>query len=591
MDYKIAQLLNESFVSIKVDKEERPDIDSVYMSFCQAFSGSGGWPASIFMTPEQRPFFAGTYFPKNSRGGMIGFEELLGLISRQWKTDRAALLSPTEGIIRELTKDEVSEPTEIEDTLPEKALKNLSLSFDRLYGGFGGPPKFPSPHILTFLLAESEKRGDRTLSDMAEKTLMQMYKGGLFDHIGGGFYRYSTDRYYLVPHFEKMLTDNALLISAYCKAYDVTKKEIYKTVAIKTAAFVLSQMNSPKGGFYSALDADSGGGEGGYYLFTPDEVAGVLGNREAKDFCEYYDITPGGNFEGKSIPNLLKTERLHDAFDPMLEKLNAYRKERFELHRDEKILTFRNSLMVSALLDIYRVSGNELYRRATVDALEYMESKLCGAQRVFAGNSGKMGETEGFLDDYAGYIKALLDMYEVSFEARYIRRAEEIMSRAAQEFFDYENGGFFLYAASGEKLIARPKESYDGAYPCGNSLMAQNLVRLMFIDPGDKYERLLESQLKFMSSRAKVYPEGCTAFLTALSEHLDPYVMITVAGEKGGETNAALHIPLNAMVRFVDPSTGEYKLLDGETAYYICKDHACLAPMKEREFYAYMDSL
>lgn len=345
-DQEIAELLNRWFIAIKVDKEERPDIDSIYMSVCQAFTGSGGWPTTVFLTPEQKPFFAGTYFPKTARYGQIGLKELLMAIHEKWEKQREELLKSAEEIVLLLEqRADISggkaddKSGDINAQLIEKAVLSYERSFDERWGGFGDAPKFPTPHNLLFLMKYYEKNNAKEAMNMAEKTLRQMYLGGMFDHIGGGFCRYSTDRFFLVPHFEKMLYDNALLILAYCKAYELTNNVFYCTVAEKTAAYILREMTSEDGGFYSAQDADSEGVEGKYYLFEPSEIISVLGEKQGRAFNRYFDITQEGNFEGKSIPNLLKNKDIDESMDACLRQIYIYRKKRYQLHLDDKILT------------------------------------------------------------------------------------------------------------------------------------------------------------------------------------------------------------------------------------------------------------
>ena len=316
-DEEIAELLNRYFISIKVDKEERPDIDAIYMAVCQAFTGSGGWPTSIFMTADQKPFFAATYFPKHSTGSMIGLWELLSVIHEKWENDRPTLLRQADEIVAHLSRS--SAAGEMPDTnLTDAAVEMYRQSYDPQNGGFSRAPKFPAPHNLLFLLTYYERHGDTACLEMAEQTFLQMYRGGLFDHLGFGFFRYSTDARFLIPHFEKMLYDNALLIMGYCKAYTVTKKRLYLEIAEKTAAYILREMTDPEGGFYSAQDADSDGEEGKFYLFTPDEVVNLLGQKEGEAFCRHFGITESGNFEGKSLPNLLDSDISDKSFDQFL---------------------------------------------------------------------------------------------------------------------------------------------------------------------------------------------------------------------------------------------------------------------------------
>ena len=348
-----AEILNRYFIAVKVDREERPDIDSVYMSVCQAFTGNGGWPMSIFMTWDKRPFLAGTYFPVRSQYGMPGFSHVLYAVADQWNSGRSGLLRSADQIISHLkqagsgdihsNKNTDTDNQAVCEDLPKLAVKLFSDSYDSIYGGFGNAPKFPAPHNLLFLTLYAEQNDRPDVLEMVERTLVQMRKGGIFDHIGFGFSRYSTDRYFLAPHFEKMLYDNALLIMAYAAVYDVTQNRFYLDTAEKTAQYVLREMTAPDGGFYSAQDADSEGEEGKYYTFRPDEVTAVLGMKKGKRFAQAFDITAGGNFEGVNIPNLLKNDDPDDAlndalsggFREELQKLYDYRRDRFRLHLDE----------------------------------------------------------------------------------------------------------------------------------------------------------------------------------------------------------------------------------------------------------------
>lgn len=358
-DEKTAKILNKYFISIKVDREERPDIDSVYMSVCQAFTGSGGWPMSIFMTWDKKPFFAGTYFPPYSHYGMPGFSDLLNAIANQWNNNRSELLHSADEIIIHLKNMESSGKNLNNTNLIESAVRIFSESFDSVYGGFGSAPKFPTPHNLLFLALYSKQNDNSDILQMVEKTLVQMRKGGIFDHIGYGFSRYSTDKYFLAPHFEKMLYDNALLIIAYSAAYSITRNNFYLHTAEKTAEYVLREMTSPDGGFYCAQDADSQGVEGKFYTFTLSEILDILGDEKGKRFAQVFDITANGNFEGVNIPNLLKSNDLNSDFSDEIQMLYDYRKKRTRLHLDDKILISWNSLMIAALSALYRASHNE----------------------------------------------------------------------------------------------------------------------------------------------------------------------------------------------------------------------------------------
>ncbi len=579
-DEEIAEILNKYFISIKVDKEERPDIDSVYMAVCQALTGGGGWPTSIFMTADKKPFFAGTYFPKTSRGGMVGFRELLLAIHEKWISDRDMLLRDSEKIIKHLNKSEIMSSTADID-LTHLAVSQYERIYDEKYGGFGRAPKFPTPHNLLFLLNYYERYKTSSCLNMAEHTLMQMYRGGMFDHIGFGFCRYSTDKKFLVPHFEKMLYDNALLILAYCKAYAVTKKEMYLEIAEKTANYVLREMASPEGGFYSSQDADSEGEEGKYYLFTPDEITRVLGAEDGARFNRHYDITEAGNFERKNIPNLLKSDPFDKSFEPFLPVLDDYRKKRTSLHRDEKILTSWNGLMIAAMCSLYLVSGKEIYLSAAQNADRFIQKYLCDGDTFHVSfHMGKRG-VRGFLDDYAAYIFAQLLLYRATLNCEYLERAKSLCDNVISDFGD-NTGGFYLYGKDHEELILRPKETYDGAIPSGNSLMAYNLVRLSLITDEERYKNEAERQLDFLSQSASQYPTNHAMFLTALLEHEKTPMKITVVlDEQTDKCTLPLAFTPDAIVILLDAPTKEYSLKNGKTTYYVCRGHSCLPPTND----------
>lgn len=585
-DTEIAKILNRYFISIKVDKEERPDIDSIYMAVCQAFTGSGGWPTTVFLTSEQKPFFAGTYFPKTARYGQIGLKELLLAVHEKWETNKTALLTSAEEVISALRR-EVTAESDMDVQLIDTAVAIYQSSFDERYGGFGDAPKFPTPHNLLFLMQYYEKGGGEQVLQMAEKTLIQMYRGGIFDHIGGGFCRYSTDRYFLVPHFEKMLYDNALLILAYCKAYQMTEKHIYCEIAKKTATYILREMTSVEGGFYSAQDADSEGVEGKYYLLNPDEINQVLGAQAGKEFNRYFDITKTGNFEGENIPNLLRSNATDDRLNAYLPAVYAYRKSRYGLHLDDKILTAWNALMIAAMCHLYRVTGEEQYLNAAKTAQEFIMDKLCEKDTLYVSyREGKRGGM-GFLDDYANEIFALLALYEATLDGAYTKTAERLCEKTLSAFFDEKNGGFFLYGEENETLILRPKETYDGASFCGNSAMAYNLVRLYLLTGEMRWKEVAERQLAFLSAEAKQYPAGHAMFLIALSDYLNPPKKITVVPKNMGElVGSPCKIPLGTVVCVMEEPTKEYPLKDNRTTFYVCHGHTCRPPVNELDFFS-----
>lgn len=580
-DKEVAQILNKHFVSIKVDKEERPDIDSIYMSVCQALTGSGGWPTSIFMTCDQKPFFAGTYFPKSSGYGMIGFVDLLKSISEKWGSERTELLRSADKIIEHI-KTPDRQKGGINGELQHDAVLLFKQSYDDKYGGFGRAPKFPTPHNLLFLMDYYECFGDNQSLKMTEHTLFQMYKGGIFDHIGYGFSRYSTDKYFLVPHFEKMLYDNALLLMSYTKTYYLTKNTMYKDIAEKTAEYVLRELTGSDGGFYSAQDADSEGVEGKYYVFDYEEIIKLLGEDIGKQFNDYYGITKKGNFEGMNIPNLLNNTKIDDRFSKYLPQIYEYRKSRTKLHLDDKILTSWNSLMISALALMYRVFDEEKYIVAAKIAYKFIENNLYDGDTLYVSFRGGLRSGKGFLDDYAFYIFAALNMYDATLDSKYLEEATKLYNKVIADFSDKDSGGFFLYGSENEQLIVKPKETYDGAIPSGNSVMAYNLVRLSQITGKEDIFNQAKRQIEFMSLYANDYPAGYCFFMLALSAYLNPYDDIVCVVKENLDIKELINkVRMRTNIRILDKPTEEYKLINNETTFYVCKNHSCLPPTND----------
>ena len=579
-DEEIAEILNQYFISIKVDKEERPDIDSVYMAVCQAFTGSGGWPTSIFMTADRKPFYAGTYFPKTSRGGMIGFKELLFAINEVWQKDRKSLMEQSDKIISYLNSEE-----KLSETADLSLAHSAETIFERIYdeknGGFGRAPKFPTSHNILFLLSYYERFKEKKCLEMAEHTLLQMYRGGIFDHIGFGFCRYSTDKKFLVPHFEKMLYDNALLIIAYCRLYDITKKELYLEIAEKTATYILCEMTSKEGAFFSAQDADVEGEEGKYYLFTPDEIVEILGENNAEGFNRYYDISESGNFEGKNIPNLLNSDPLNKDYEEFLPQLLSYRKNRYSLHLDDKILTSWNSLMIAAMCELYLISKKSVYIDVAKRADEFIKKYLYEDGTVYVSFRDEKRGVKGFLDDYAAYIFAQLNLYSITLDEEYLNVAKELTEKVLSDFSD-NYGGFYLYSEDSEELILRPKDTYDGAIPSGNSLMAYNLVRLWLLDSDEKYKSLAERQLNFIAADASQNPISHAMFLVALLDYTHPSIKITIVlDDKTDVFSLPLSLPLNSIVKALKEPTKEFPMKNNRTTYYVCKGHTCKPPVND----------
>lgn len=520
---EIAEILNKYFVSVKVDREERPDIDSVYMSVCQTMTGSGGWPMSIFMTPLQKPFFAGTYFPPVNTRGMTGLKELLLSIADKWQQEKDGLVQSAEELLAHIAGAVEEGLCEgIDASLPERAAEFLLSDFDELNGGFGDAPKFPMPHNLIFLTLYAKIYKEEKIFEVVSRTLEKMRRGGLFDQIGYGFSRYSTDKYFLVPHFEKMLYDNALLTAAYAAAYQESGNWEFLDTAGKTAMYMMREMTGPSGEFYSAQDADSDGEEGRFYVWTYDEIIKVLGGESGERFCEYFGVTKSGNFEGKNILNLLGEEDICNDFPEEKKTLYEYRKSRAKLHLDDKVLTSWNALAISGLCILYQASGDMQYLQAAKRAQKFIERNLADGNLLYVSCRGGKGQTKGFLDEYAYYGAALISLYDADLQETYLERAEEICREAIRQFADRKKGGYFLYGPENGRLITKPKEVYDNALPSGNSMMAYCLVRLAEITGKTEYEEEAKRQLAFMSGATGRYPAGSCMFLAAQLLYMHP---------------------------------------------------------------------
>lgn len=479
---EIAEILNDKFVAIKVDREERPDIDHIYMQACQTLTGGGGWPLTIIMTPERSPFYAATYLPPHNRAGMIGLAELLSLLSELWVNDREKALRAGQEVSNRVKRAFTGRPGQLlaKDILVQ-ALRQFERVFDRAYGGFGLAPKFPTPHSLLFLLKYYETKKDPIALEMAETTLTCMYKGGIYDHIGFGFSRYSTDREWLVPHFEKMLYDNALLTMAYLEACRITGKELYRRVAQDVLNYVLRDMQSPEGGFYSAEDADSEGEEGKYYTWSRDEVMRALELRGSR-YCEVYDITEQGNFEGRNIPNLIKQANAGEdsiQFAAEREILFTLREQRIKPIKDDKILTAWNGLMTAALAMGYRIMKDERWLAAAQKAADFILQNLRREDgRLLSRYRDGEALYPAYAADYACLIWGLLELNEAGADRKYLESALDLNRELLALFWDQAEGGLFFYGSDSEQLLTRPKEVYDGALPSDNAVATLNFLRL-----------------------------------------------------------------------------------------------------------------
>lgn len=606
---EVAAILNKYFVAIKVDREERPDIDSIYMTVCQTLTGSGGWPLTIFMTPDKKPFYAGTYFPTESRHGMPGIKDVLNSIAQQWNEERENIVASSEKIVEHIKNiNKKVNLVELGEEIGEDEIHNAYNSFksvyDSNYGGFGRSPKFPAPHNLQFLLRYWKNYNEPKALEMVEKTLQAMYEGGIFDHIGFGFSRYSTDERWLIPHFEKMLYDNALIAAIYIEAFEATGKGFYKGVAEKIFTYILRDMTSPEGGFYSAEDADSEGEEGTYYLLTLKEVELVLGETLYETYCERYNITVEGNFEGRNIPNLIGKKsssnidgEIDHKLEEMRQKLFKYREKRIHPYKDDKILTSWNGLMIASLAYGGRIFGNSSYIAQAEKAMEFILNNMINEKgRLMARyREGEIAHL-GYLEDYAFIVHALIELYEATFNVKYLAKAIELNENMIRLFKDEENGGLFLYGVDGEELIVRPKDIYDGAMPSGNSVATLNMLRIARLSANSELEKEAYGQFEAFASKIKTIESAHAYFMTSLLYSKVPGKDIIIAGEEQGSVTKAMikeinnnYLPFATVVintgderlNSINNELRAHKPLQGKTTAYICENFTCKEPITD----------
>ena len=607
-DEEVAQLLNERFVSIKVDREERPDLDSIYMSVCQVMTGQGGWPLNVFLTPDQVPFYAGTYFPKHSRYGRPGIIDVVTQLYDTYQNEPHKIK-----ITGERIKDAIM-PVK-QETSNEKltmaainaAVQQFKRVFDEQYGGFGSAPKFPTPNNLMFLLRYYHMTKDQESLNMVVKTLEGLSRGGIYDHIGYGFSRYSTDELYLVPHFEKMLYDNAMLLMAYTEAFQVTGENSHKEISEQIIHYVLRDMRSSEGGFYSAEDADSEGVEGKFYIWDYFEIFDHLDEDLAELFCAVYDITPEGNFEGENIPNLIREPidsfAAHNDLDEseVRKQLEEARKILFEVrekrihpHKDDKILTAWNGLMIAALAKAGRVYQHQEALDAAKDAIQFIEQNLIKEGRVMVRYREGEVKQEGFIDDYSYLLWAYIELYESTFDVSYLEKAKTLTNQMIELFWDKENGGFFFYGEDNEELLIRPKEIYDGALPSGNSVATLQILRLARLTGEYSLEEKVERVFNVFGDDVIHYPMGHTYMLMAYITTQMKMKEVIVLGSTDSENKVVanlqkeFHPQLTYLVNeepasFTDIAdfAADYSIVDHQTTYYICENFICHRPVTD----------
>lgn len=616
-DETIASMMNQAFVNIKVDREERPDIDNTYMTVCQMLTGSGGWPLTIIMTPEKKPFYAATYIPKSGRYGRPGMRELIPRIEGLWNEEREKIYNSAEEITEAFRKSNRNESGEaLSEQILAKAYKQYSDTYDQSKGGFGSAPKFPSPHNLMLLLRYWKFSGNEHALEMATHTLTMMRRGGIFDQVGLGFHRYSTDSDWLLPHFEKMLYDQAMLAMAYTEAWQATREPLFKQTAEEILEYVLRDLKDEKGAFYSAEDADSEGEEGKFYVWTIDEIRNLLPSGQAELAIEVFNMTEEGNYReeasgrpvGKNIPHLNKTmaelaeernmspEKLENALEEIRRQLFQAREKRPRPLLDDKILNDWNGLMIAALAMAGRAFGNEQYIKEAEEALSFINEKM---NRREGGLLHRYRDGEAAIqahaDDYAFLIFGLLELYESTFHIPHLQQAIDLNRLFIKQFWDEESGGFWFTSDEAEVLLGRKKEIYDGALPSGNSIAALNLVKLGRITANTDWEEKADRIFRLFSEQVQQAPSGFSQLLQAFYFAISNSYEIVLAAKKRDETLqemisrlnqefipnkvVILNEPDDNLISNLAPYTSEQTLKDGITTVYVCQDYSCKQPV------------
>jgi uncharacterized protein len=619
-DEEIAQLINQVFVAIKVDREEHPDVDSTYMMACQIMTGRGGWPLTVFLTPDLKPFFAGTYFPKDTSELSIGLRQLILNIKDLWTQQDSEILKSAEDIATSLNQLSRTKSGDLlSKSILKKAYDILRDNFHDGHGGFGSSQKFPSPNILLFMLHYWERTGQKEALQMVEKTLEAMKMGGIWDHLGFGFHRYTVDPEWLIPHFEKMLYDQALLILVYLEAYQATGNQEYQYIAEQSIEYVLRDMTSEEGGFYSAEDAESEGSEGKFYLWTKKEIEAVLGPDDSKIFCQIYNIQEKGNYldmavgsyTGSNIIHLKKpvkiiaqdmglTEReLQIKLETMQRKLFQIREKRIHPGKDDKILTDWNGLMIAALARAGRTLNKKQYTNAAIKAAEFVKNKLHHQGKLMHRYREGEVKVEGYLEDYAFLIWGLLELYEATLDSSWLKWGSNLNEVLIDEFHDPENGGFYLTSRDREKLLMRKKEVGDGSLPSGNGVVLQNLIRLSTLMEDQSLNKMVIQQEKAFAPLVNQSPTAHAMFLLGVMDRLGPFSGVVIAGERNDETTQKLIETLNSnyLPRMIfSLNSGDHiwlkgkvetyrekKPLEGKATAYICQRGVCGLPTTDAD--------
>ena len=599
----VAEFMNENFVNIKVDREERPDIDDIYQKVCQIATGQGGWPLSIFLTPDQKPFYVGTYFPVLDSYGRPGFGSITRQLAQAWKEKPKDIEKSADNFLGALQKTEtIKVPSKLERGILDEAAMNLFQLGDSSYGGFGSAPKFPNAANVSFLFRYAKLTGLSKFNEFALKTLNKMAKGGIFDQIGGGFHRYSTDARWLVPHFEKMLYDNALIPVNYAEAYQITKDPFYLEILHKTLDYVLREMTSTNGGFFSAYDADSEGVEGKFYVWKKSEIKEILGD-DADLFCLYYDVTDGGNWEGNSILcnninisavafHFGKSEdKIREILVNCSEKLLNVRSKRVPPGLDDKILTSWNSLMITAFAKGYRVTGETKYLDAAKKCIFFIETTLLHDDKLLRTYKNNIAKIDGYLEDYSYFVNALLDVFEIEPESRHLDLALKLGHYLVDHFWDSESSSFFMTSDNHEKLIIRPKSNYDLSLPSGNSVSCFVMIRLFHLTREEKFLKIATQIMESQAQIAAENPFGFGYLLNTIYAYLQKPTEITIINSENSEICKFLFskfLPESILVTINDKTQLENlarfpfftgKIFGDKTDVFVCRDFTCSLPL------------
>ncbi len=612
-DERIAQLMNEHFVNIKVDREERPDLDQVYMNAVQMMTGHGGWPMTVFLTPDLVPFYGGTYFPPTDRHNLPGFPRVLAAVAEAYRQDPEGVAQTAASVLNELrrmTTASESSTTPSTATL-DLAHGSIARTYDRRFGGFGSAPKFPAPAALEFLLRTHLRNGDEAALEMCTETCRRMAAGGIYDQLGGGFHRYSTDARWLVPHFEKMLYDNAQLARLYLHAYQATGEELFRRVTVETLDYVAREMTDAGGGFYSTQDADSEGIEGKFFVWTVAEVVELLGRDDAAKFCAYYGVTEEGNFEDANILHVprpievvarelgLSVEELTDACERGRRVLFDAREQRIKPARDEKAIAAWNGLMLTAFAEAAAVFARTDYREIAERNADFLLARLRRDDALLHVFKDGHAKQQGFLDDYACAAQGMLALYEATGTLRWLEAALELTEEMMREFWDEEEGGFFYTARSGEQLIVRQKDFFDNATPSGNSVAAELLLRFAVLTERQDYQRKAVNIFRLMHDNMTRFPSAFGYLLGALDFYLStPLEIVLINAREDADADALAaevwrrYLPHKvvapkaeadeAAARLV-PLLRERPALGGRATAYVCEHYTCRQPVTTPE--------